>query len=288
MKSIILIAAVVLLSNSASLAQIKNAKTDTVKVYGDCGMCETTIEEAGSKTKQYKTEWDADTRMAVITYDSKKTDLDAILKNIALSGYDNIKYLAPDAAYDKLPGCCKYKREGKKAVLQKPLIDTTGTMLTHAGHNNSMATNIAEVGQLKAVFDNYFELKDALVKTDAATASAKASAMLTTLDAVEMSKLTTDEHTVWMKLEKDLRTDVQHIKDNKEVEHQRDHFMSLSKNIYELMKASKPVETVYYQFCPMANDGKGANWLSKESAIKNPYYGSQMLSCGKIVETIKQ
>ena len=64
--------------------------------------------------------------------------------------------------------------------------------------------------------------------------------------------------------------------------------MALSKNIYELIKVSKSAGTVYYQFCPMANDGKGANWLSKESAIKNPYYGSQMLTCGKTVETIKQ
>jgi hypothetical protein len=37
----------------------------------------------------------------------------------------------------------------------------------------------------------------------------------------------------------------------------------------------------------MANYGKGANWLSKENAVKNPYYGSQMLTCGKVVETIK-
>jgi hypothetical protein len=37
----------------------------------------------------------------------------------------------------------------------------------------------------------------------------------------------------------------------------------------------------------MFNDGKGANWLSKENAIKNPYYGSSMLSCGKTTETIK-
>ena len=58
--------------------------------------------------------------------------------------------------------------------------------------------------------------------------------------------------------------------------------------MYELIKVSRPAETVYYQHCPMADDGKGANWLSKESAIKNPYYGSQMLSCGKTVETIKQ
>jgi hypothetical protein len=38
----------------------------------------------------------------------------------------------------------------------------------------------------------------------------------------------------------------------------------------------------------MANDGKGADWLSKENAVKNPYYGSMMLTCGKTVETIKQ
>ena len=49
---------------------------------------------------------------------------------------------------------------------------------------------------------------------------------------------------------------------------------------------SKNETPVYYQFCPMANDGKGANWLSKENAVKNPYYGSMMLSCGKTVETI--
>jgi hypothetical protein len=37
----------------------------------------------------------------------------------------------------------------------------------------------------------------------------------------------------------------------------------------------------------LANGGKGANWVSKDNTIKNPYYGSQMLSCGKTLETIK-
>ena len=292
MKSIILITAVVLLSTSASRAQINNAKTETVKVYGDCGMCETTIEKAGNKKKLYKTDWDADTKMAIITYDSKKTDLDAVLKSIALSGYDNVKYLAPDEAYAKLPGCCKYKREEKrtvKSVTEKPMTDAMGSMPNHAGHNNeNMTANMPEASQLKAVFDNYFALKDALVKTDGTTASVKASAMLTALDVVEMGKLNMEEHTVWMKVEKNFKTDAQHIKENKDIDNQREYFMSLSKTMYELIKASKPAETVYYQFCPMANDGKGANWLSKESSIKNPYYGSQMLSCGKTVETIKQ
>lgn len=55
----------------------------------------------------------------------------------------------------------------------------------------------------------------------------------------------------------------------------------------DLIKVSKQETPIYYQFCPMANNGKGANWLSKENVVKNPYYGSMMLSCGKVTETIK-
>jgi hypothetical protein len=57
--------------------------------------------------------------------------------------------------------------------------------------------------------------------------------------------------------------------------------------MYLLIKVSKQEVTIYYQNCPMYNNGKGANWLSKDISIKNPYYGSQMLTCGKTVETIK-
>lgn len=291
MKAIILMTVVGLVLTTPSQAQIKNAKTETVKINGDCGMCETTIEKVGNKKNQYKTDWDADTKLAIITYDSKKTGLDAILKNIALSGYDNVSYLAPDEAYAKLPGCCQYKREKKAAVKTstEPTTDATASMQNHTDHTQGSNTmEIQQASQLKAVMDNYFSLKDALVKTDGVTASAKASAMLTALDAVEMGKLKMEEHTVWMKYEKALKTDAQHIKENKDTEHQREYFMSLSKSMYELITVAKPAETVYYQFCPMANDGKGANWLSKESAIKNPYYGNQMLTCGKVVETIKQ
>ena len=291
MKSFILLIAVALLSASVSQAQIKNAKTETVKVYGNCGMCKTTIEKAGSKKKLYKTDWNEETKMASITYDTKKSSADQVLKSIALSGYDNVNYLAPDDAYNKLHGCCKYDRE-KKAVVKtnaKSMAEEATPMPNQGNHTQgNKAVDMQEASQLKAVYDNYFALKDALVKTDGVSASAKASAMLTALDVVEMAKLNNEEHTVWMKVEKSLKTDAQHIKENKDIDNQREYFISLSKVLYELIKASKPAETIYYQYCPMANDGKGANWLSKENAIKNPYYGSQMLSCGKTVETIKQ
>lgn len=104
------------LSFTVSNAQIKNEKTETVKVFGNCGMCKTTIEKAGNIKKVVKVNWDADTKMATLTYDAEKTNQDEILKRIALAGYDSEKFLAPDDVYNNLHGCCQYDREAKVAV----------------------------------------------------------------------------------------------------------------------------------------------------------------------------
>ena len=79
-------------------------------------MCKATIEKAGTQKNISKVVWSEETNMATITYDAKKTTTDAILKKIALVGYDSDKFLAKDAVYKKLPGCCKYERpkKGKK------------------------------------------------------------------------------------------------------------------------------------------------------------------------------
>ena len=265
-----------LLSAVACNAQIKNAKTETVKIYGNCEMCETTIEKAGNLKKVAKVDWNKDTKMATITYDTKKTNQDEILKRIALAGYDSDKFLAPDNTYAKLAGCCQYERTKKTVV--KTVVKT---------EEPKIPIKTQEVNQLNTVFDNYFALKDALVQTDGANASTKSAMLLTSMKAVKMEKLSTDVHVVWMKVLADLQEDAGNIANVKEVEKQRNIFMRLSKNMYALMKVSKTETPTYYQFCPMANNGKGANWLSKENAVKNPYYGSQMMNCGKTVETIK-
>jgi hypothetical protein len=279
--SITLVAITVLLSLTVCNAQIKNSVTEKVKVSGNCGMCKTKIEKAGSLKNTAKVDWDADTQMATLTYDAAKTNQDEILKRIALSGYDSEKFLAPDNTYSKLPGCCQYDRVAKVAVKTEVVAEE------HGNHENLSETEVQKTNQLKAVFDNYFAVKDALVKTDGNTASIKATELLSAINAVKMETLTTDEHTVWMKVLKNIKEDAEHIADTKDVQHQRDHFNTLSKNIYDLIKVSKQESPIYLQHCPMANDGKGADWLSKENTVKNPYYGSMMLSCGKVVETIK-
>lgn len=119
-----LMAIALLLSAVVATAQMKNAKTETVKIFGNCGMCETKIEKAGMQKDIASVDWNKDTKMATLTYDSKITNKDEILKRIALAGYDSEQFRAEEAAYNKLPGCCQYDRaadvkEEKESIVDK-------------------------------------------------------------------------------------------------------------------------------------------------------------------------
>jgi len=66
------------------------------------------------------------------------------------------------------------------------------------------------------------------------------------------------------------------------IDKQRAAFNDVSASVWKVVKgADKVAQPVYYQYCPM----KKAYWVSKDKDIKNPYYGSSMLTCGKTVET---
>lgn len=283
MKSFINLAIAIpaLLFSTSCDAQVKNARQLNLSVDGNCDMCKKTIEKAANEKKVAQLDWNKDSKQASLTYDSSKTTADAILKRVALAGYDNEKFLAPDDAYAALPECCKYERSRKHTALKSTA--TSGNTDT----KTPAADQTAPASQLGAVLDAYFELKNALVKTDSKSAALKASGLSKALSLVDMSKLDHDQHSVWMKTEKDLVAKSTALANSKTIEEQRTLFMGLSETMHELAKVAKAGTPVYYQHCPMYNDGKGANWLSLENTVKNPYYGSQMLSCGKTVETIQ-
>lgn len=274
------------LSITTSYAQINNQKSENVEILGNCDMCKSTIEKAGTIKNEANVEWDKDTKMAILTFDSLKTSKEDILKRIALVGYDNESFLAPDDTYVNLQSCCQYERADQVSAKMN---ETKSDMafMDHSEHTKSIII-VQDARPLSAVYDGYFAIKDALVKTDGELASTNAKTLLNVINEVEMDQLSMDVHMVWMKVLKNLKEDTKNIADTKAINQQRGYFDSLSKNIYEVMKVSKEESPTYYQFCPMANNGKGANWLSKEETIKNPYYGSQMLGCGKTVETIEE
>jgi hypothetical protein len=276
-KSVALAIAVIF-TVSGCQSKIKNARTETQKVYGNCDMCKKNIEAAGNKGGEAKVVWDKNTKLATLTYDSVKTNADAILKKIAYVGYDNEAYLAPDEAYIKLHACCQYERKGK-------------TEATVPASTKDVKEDVSPVAQtenpLDKVFAAYFSLKDALAKDDGVAAAGAAKSLSKVIGSVDMKALSPATHTVWMKYQGKLDYDAVHIQGVTDLEHQREHFVSLSANMYEVMKVAKPDYVVYYDHCPMYNNGKGANWLSKDNAIKNPFYGASMPTCGKVIETIK-
>jgi len=86
-------------------------KTDTFKVYGECGMCKTRIEKAAKVDGVIKAEWNKDTKVLTLVYNPLKVTTDNVQKKIAKVGHDTDKFKTEDKVYSGLPGCCQYERK---------------------------------------------------------------------------------------------------------------------------------------------------------------------------------
>jgi Protein of unknown function (DUF2911)/Protein of unknown function (DUF3347) len=143
--------------------------------------------------------------------------------------------------------------------------------------------------QLAPVLAAYYGLKDALVADNGKLAAENGKAMKLALGKIDAKKWAAKDRTAYESLAKKMETDAEHIGDNPtKIDHQREHFISLSTSLLAITKSLKiNSETAYLQFCPMANNNKGAYWLSKDNKVKNPYFGKSMLTCGSVKETLK-
>ncbi len=132
----------------------------------------------------------------------------------------------------------------------------------------------------------YYEIKNALVIDDSKLAKQKAESFLKVINKVETNKMTEVQKNFYEKEFEKIKNDAEHISETDKVDHQRDHFSTLSTNVYTVVKSFKASEAkVYYDHCPMALNSKGANWISEKEEIKNPYMGSAMPTCGSMKES---
>lgn len=122
---------------------------------------------------------------------------------------------------------------------------------------------------------HYYAVKDALIAGKADLAAKHAAEFVKA--SADVKNLSDASRVILVK-------DASAIAGTKELKKQRELFAEFSENMAALAKVTKLTDAVIYKaYCPM----KKAAWLSKEPVIKNPYYGSAMLACGKVVETIK-
>jgi len=94
-------------------AAFAQAKTEKIKVLGNCGMCKKRIETGLKDAAITSAVWDKETKFLTVSYDSTKLNNEAIQQKIADVGHDTSKAKAKNEVYDKLPSCCKYDRSGK-------------------------------------------------------------------------------------------------------------------------------------------------------------------------------
>ncbi|OFY46883.1 MAG: hypothetical protein A2X22_04015 [Bacteroidetes bacterium GWF2_49_14] len=142
--------------------------------------------------------------------------------------------------------------------------------------------------QLNTVSDRYIGLKNAFVQTDVKKVMQAAREFNQSLSKVDMKLLTGDAHLKWMDIADNLGKQINVVLKSEKIEEQRLAFSGLSDQFYKAVKTFGLMgKTVYYQFCPMAFDNKGAYWLSETDQISNPYFGQAMLTCGETREIIK-
>ena len=162
------------------------------------------------------------------------------------------------------------------------IISCTNTDQKVAG-NSDTTSNVVKTSsagvelkdtKVQAIYDGYIALKNALVSTkfeDAKNAAAVLKTDLANYKGCENTSLIADK-----------------IATAKDIAAQRKDFTALSADVIALFKHADVVKgAIFVQHCPMANNGDGGDWLSTEQKIQNPYYGDEMMECGRIVETIK-
>ena len=139
---------------------------------------------------------------------------------------------------------------------------------------------------INTIVSNYLALKNALTKDDTKGAASAGKTLYATFNAVNATTIDAKQKKEYLDIADDAKEHAEHIGDNGgNIPHQREHFVLLSKDISDLIKTFGATQKLYQDYCPMADEGKGAIWISEIKDIKNPYQGSKILTCGSVKKT---
>ena len=151
----------------------------------------------------------------------------------------------------------------------------------HDDNKKEMTMNVK--GTSQAVLNDYFNLKDALVADDNAKAKNLGGVLAKSLKAFDTSKYSGDKQSELKDIIEDATEHAEHISES-DIAHQREHLKVLSKDMIDMVAITGTEVRLYEQFCPMYDGGTA--WLSTKEEVRNPYYGSKMLKCGKVQREI--
>ncbi|MDE0839977.1 MAG: efflux RND transporter periplasmic adaptor subunit [Kiritimatiellae bacterium] len=176
-----------------------------------------------------------------------------------------------------------------RALLQEHTESIRKTMgLNHKNAPLPMASTAPEfLAQLAPVFNDYLVLQAALAGDDSENAAAAAKQAIASLSAVDLALVSGEGQEAWLDQSAALQTSLTAILAAKDIAASRAQFAPLSEQLTSVVQRFGAPDTALYQFeCPMALNGKGARWLQNDKATRNPYFGTSMLRCGSVIETL--
>ena len=137
----------------------------------------------------------------------------------------------------------------------------------------------------------YYNLKDALVASDSTKANTASQQLIVFADSLKVDEIKGDTTGMIKETARTFTSTIsgsaQALTKESTLEGKRKEFEMISDALWSLTRTVKyDGEKVYYQFCPMAFDNKGAYWLSNQAIIRNPYFGNEMLECGKVEDSL--
>lgn len=139
----------------------------------------------------------------------------------------------------------------------------------------------------EGIISTYLQMKNAFAKDNSTAAATAAASLKKELDNINASGLTGNKAKVFKDLSESMTEHAEHINSNAgKIAHQREHFDMLSDDIYTLIKTFGTSKKLYYDHCPMYNNGKGGDWISDVKEIQNPFYGKAMSTCGTVKEEL--
>ncbi len=140
---------------------------------------------------------------------------------------------------------------------------------------------------LQMVIGKYLALKNALVENELKKAKATVKSLQNELEGINISLFEGDARAAWEKQHIALQNALYPALSSNDLEAIRAQFINISDQMVTLVKTFKPMDqTLYVQRCPMADSDRGADWLSTEEEIRNPYFGNAMLTCGEVIDEI--
>ncbi len=136
---------------------------------------------------------------------------------------------------------------------------------------------------LEPLIVSYINLQTELANDNFAASKKQVKSIKSNLEKVDMKFFKKESHDIWMQFANNIENSISQMENAKNIENIRKSFLNLSVTYVTLVDVFGPFsKKLYVVNCPMANNNKGADWLSFEKEVRNPYYGKSMLTCGKI------